>query len=124
MGDLYEGIIFPVKATVLTSAGQGCRVGHPVGQCWLLKGVPPGICSFAFYAMFPANWTLLFGGSDPNESDPDQMRVTCPAPDCGAQFLVQRISNDEAAQLAEAAKVITLDDLLKTIPAGLSRQVK
>jgi uncharacterized repeat protein (TIGR04076 family) len=124
MGDLYEGIIFPVKATVLASAGKGCRVGHPVGQCWFLKGVPAGICSFAFYGIFPAYWTLHFGGSDPSENDPDRMQVTCPAAGCGAQFLVQRVSDEEAAQLAEAAKVITLDDLLKTVPLGLSRQVK
>ena len=124
MSNPYEGVLFPVKAIVLTSASEGCRVRHPVGQSWLLRSVPPGICSFAFNTMFPAYWTLLFGGSDPHESDADQMHVTCQAAGCGAQFLVQRISDEEAIRMEEAARLISLEDLARTIPSGLSKRVK
>jgi uncharacterized repeat protein (TIGR04076 family) len=124
VGNPYEGIMFPAKGTVVTASGPGCRVGHAEGQTWLLKGVPPGICSFAFNAMFPAYWTLRFGGSDPSEANPDQMHVTCSAVGCGAQFRIERVSDEEAAHLREAASLITLDDLARTIPSGLSRQVR
>ena len=124
MSNPYEGLLFPVKAAAVAEAGAGCRVRHPLGQTWLLKGVPPGICSFAFNAMFPAYGTLLFGGSDPYEAEPGQMHVTCQAAGCGARFQVQRISDEEAATLEQAARLITLEDLAKTIPAGLSKRLK
>jgi uncharacterized repeat protein (TIGR04076 family) len=121
--DPYAGIMFPVKATVVEGCGPGCRAPHPAGTTWLMKGVPPGICSFAFNAMFPVFWALRFGGSDPAEPDPDQMHVTCNVPGCGARFRVERISNDEAAELLAIANTITLEDLARTIPTGLSRKV-
>jgi uncharacterized repeat protein (TIGR04076 family) len=123
MGNPYEGIMFPVKATVVVGCGQGCRVGHSAGQTWLMRSVPPGICSFAFNAMFPAYWTLRFGGSDPGEPNPDQMTVTCAVPNCGAQFRIERISDDEAAELRAVADAISLEELAATIPTGLSRKV-
>jgi uncharacterized repeat protein (TIGR04076 family) len=119
----YEGVMFPVKATVLEPCGSGCRAPHPAGQAWLMRGVPAGICSFAFNAMFPVYWTLHFGGTDPAEANPDQMHVTCNVPGCGARFRVERISTAEADQMAADANLITLDDLAKTFPAGLSRKV-
>lgn len=119
----YEGIMFPVKATVTEPAGAGCAVRHPPGQSWYMRGMPAGICSFAFQAMFPAYWTLHFGGADPSEPDPDQMTVTCSRAGCGARFRLQRIAVEEAAELEAAAAAITVEDLLATIPQGLSRRV-
>jgi uncharacterized repeat protein (TIGR04076 family) len=121
--DPYEGVMFPVKATVLEGCGPGCRAPHPAGQTWLLRGVPPGICSFAFNAIFPVYWTLRFGGADPAEANPDQMHVTCNVPGCGARFRVERISAEESAELFAAANLITLDDLVRTFPSGLSRKI-
>ncbi len=89
-----------------------------------MKGVPPGICSFAFNAMFPAYWTLRFGGADPSEENPDQMHVTCSGRDCGAMFRMERIPEEEATMLHEATSLITLDDLVRTVPSGLSRKVR
>jgi uncharacterized repeat protein (TIGR04076 family) len=120
----YEGIMFPVKATVITGCGGGCRVQHGVGQTWYMRGVPAGICSFAFQAMFPAYWTLRFGGIDPNEANPDQMHVACERAGCVAQFRLERISAEEAATLQQAMEMISVDDLLASIPAGLSKRVK
>ena len=71
MGNQYDGIMFPVKTTVVEGCGPTCRVRHEAGQVWFMRSTPPGICSFAFNAIFPAYWTLRFGGIDPGESDPD-----------------------------------------------------
>lgn len=120
----YEGIMFPVKATVIEKCGDGCRVKHDVGQTWYMRGVPAGICSFAFQAMFPAYWTLRFGGTDPNEENPDQMHAMCGRWNCGAAFRLERISQTEAEELEQARQEVSLDDLLATIPDGLSRRVK
>ena len=124
MGNPYAGVLFPVKATVETGCGPGCRAPHRAGQSWYLRGVPPGICSFAFNAMFPAYWTLHFGGSDPAEPDPDQMHATCAQAGCGARFRLERISEAEANELQAQASAISLEDLAKTIQSGLSRKVK
>lgn len=122
MGDEFEGLMFPVKATVTKGCGAGCRVPHEAGQTWYLRSTPPGICSFAFNAMFPAYWTLRFGGTDPAEENPDAMHVGCSQPGCSAQFRVERISDAEAEARRAQADLITTQTLEKTIPKGLSRR--
>jgi len=122
MGNEFEGLMFPVKATVTKGCGAGCRVSHEVGQVWYMRSTPPGICSFAFNAMFPAYWTLRFGGSDPTEENPDVMHVTCGQASCAAQFRVERISEVEAKELQAQANLITIESLEKSYPEGLSRR--
>ncbi len=122
MGNNFEGVMFPVKATVVTGCGPACRAPHETGKVWHMRSTPPGICSFAFNAMFPAYWTLRFGGTDPAEADPDAMHVGCSVPGCHAQFRVERISEAEAQELQAQASLITLDDLLSSFPEGLSVQ--
>lgn len=122
MDDEFEGLMFPVKATVTTGCGTGCRVPHEAGQIWYLRSTPPGICSFAFNAIFPAYWTLRFGGADPSEEDPDAMHVSCSQRGCGAQFRVERISKSEAEALQAQADGITTESLQQTFPIGLSRR--
>lgn len=122
MGDDFEGLMFPVKATVTKGCGEGCRAPHQAGQVWLMRSTPPGICSFAFNAMFPAYWTLRFGGTDPAEENLDAMHVNCSQPGCGAQFRVERISQAEAEQLQAQSNLITLESLEKTFPTGLSKR--
>lgn len=99
----YEGVMFPVKTTVIRDCGPGCTVKHKAGKSWYMRGLPSGICSFAYQAMFPAYWTLRFGGADPNEEKPDQIHVTCSRAGCEARFLIERISDEEAAELQKAA---------------------
>lgn len=122
MGNEFEGLMFPVKATVTRGCGSGCRAPHEAGQVWFMRSTPAGICSFAFNAMFPAYWTLRFGGTDPAEENPDAMNVACSQPGCGAQFCVERISESEAAELQAAAELITIDSLEKNFPDGLSKR--
>lgn len=122
MGDEFEGLMFPTKATVTKGCGEMCRVRHEVGQVWFLRSTPPGICSFAFNVIFPAYWTLRFGGSDPAEEDPDVMNVRCTQRGCDAEFRVERISKAEAEALRAQAELITTEVLQNTIPTGLSRR--
>lgn len=122
MGGEFEGLMFPVKATVTKGCGPGCRAPHEAGQVWYMRSTPAGICSFAFNAMFPAYWTLRFGGTDPAEENPDAMNVGCSQPDCGAQFRVERVSESEAAELQAAADLITTESLEHSFPDGLSKR--
>jgi len=122
MGNDFEGLMFPIKATVTQGCGAGCRAPHAAGQVWYMRSTPPGICSFAFNAMFPVYWTLRFGGVDPAEENPDVMHATCSQPGCGAQFRVERISESEAAELQAQADLITTESLQKTFPEGLSQR--
>lgn len=124
MSNPYQGIMFPVKGTVVEACGPACSVNHPVGTSWLLRGLPAGICSWAFNSIFPAYWTLRFGGVDPNEPNPDQMHVVCGRMGCHARFRIERISEAEAEAKRAAANLITLEDLEKSIPVGLSRRVR
>jgi len=118
----YEGVMFPVKGEVVEACGSGCRAPHAVGEAWYMKGVPAGICSFAFNAMFPAYWTLRFAGVDPSEADPDAMHVTCSTRGCGAVFRLSRISVEEAERLASADRLIPADEVL-VIDHGNERPV-
>jgi len=95
----FEGIMFTVKATIIKSCGPGCPLMHEVGQSWILRGLPSGMCSFAYQAIFPGYWTLRFGGSDPNEENPDQIHVTCGRAGCEARFRIERVSDMEAKKL-------------------------
>lgn len=122
MGNIYEGLMFPVKATVTTGCGPGCRAPHKEGQVWYMRSTPAGICSFAFNAMFPVYWTLRFGGTDPSEPDPDAMNVSCGQPSCGARFRVERVSEAEAQELQAQSDLITTEDLQRAFPEGLSRR--
>ncbi len=123
MDNPYEGVMFPVKTTVVEACGAGCRAPHAAGQAWLIKGVPPGICSFAFNTIFPVYWTLHLGGAVPSAHNPVQMHASCSVPGCVARFLVVRVSAAEAAELLAVANTITLEDLVKTFPTGLSRKL-
>jgi len=103
MENIYEGVMFKVKGTVLSKGGETCAVQHEKGESWLMRGIPEGICSHAFAAMFPAYWVLRFGGKDPNEENPDEIHVQCSRKSCGATFLLERISDEEAARMQEEA---------------------
>lgn len=69
-----------VIARVISQKGT-CAGGHRVGDEFLIgEKTPPGLCSWAFYSLFPAACVLQFGGSFPWEDDPNKATVACPDP--------------------------------------------
>ncbi len=67
-----------VIARVISQKGS-CEAGHKVGDEFLIGNfTPAGMCSWAFYAVFPFTSVLQFGGSFPWEDDPDKATVACP----------------------------------------------
>jgi len=83
-----------IIAKVISQQGT-CEVGHKVGDEFNISGtVPPGICPWAFYTLFPFAKTLQFGGSFPWESGPDRARVACPDPDNPVIFEIRRVESE------------------------------
>jgi uncharacterized repeat protein (TIGR04076 family) len=67
-----------VIARVISQKGT-CATGHKVGDEFVVgEKTPSGICSWAFYMLFPFAEVLQFGGSFPWEEDPDKTTVVCP----------------------------------------------
>ena len=69
-----------VIARVISQKGT-CEAGHRVGDEFVIdQKAPPGLCSWAFYTLFPFAEVLQFGGSFPWEKDPNKTTVACPDP--------------------------------------------
>jgi len=69
---------YKVVARVVSQKGT-CAAGHKVGDEFAVGDcTSAGMCSWAFYILFPAAVTLQFGGAFPWESDPDKCVVACP----------------------------------------------
>jgi uncharacterized repeat protein (TIGR04076 family) len=69
-----------VIATVISQRGI-CEAGHRVGDEFVIgQKTPPGLCSWAFYTLFPFAEVLQFGGSFPWEENPNKATVACPDP--------------------------------------------
>lgn len=69
-----------VIARVISQRGT-CEAGHKVGDEFIIgQKTPPGLCSWAFYTLFPFAEVLQFGGSFPWEEDPNKATVACPDP--------------------------------------------
>ena len=67
-----------VIAVVVSQKGR-CAAGHKVGQSFVIgQKTPPGLCSWAFAALFPFAEVLQFGGSFPWEPDKSKATVACP----------------------------------------------
>ncbi len=72
--------MYDVIARVISQKGT-CEAGHRVGDEFTIgQKVLPGICSWAFYTLFPFAEVLQFGGSFPWEKDPNKATITCPDP--------------------------------------------
>ncbi|MEA1959418.1 MAG: TIGR04076 family protein [Chloroflexota bacterium] len=68
-----------VIARVISQKGE-CVAGHKVGDEFVMgETTPPGMCSWAFYTLFPFTETLKFGGKFPWE-DEGVATVACPDP--------------------------------------------
>ena len=69
-----------VIAKVISQKGT-CSAGHKVGDEFVIgQETPPGLCSWAFYTVFPFAKVLQLGGSFPWEDDPNRTTVACPDP--------------------------------------------
>lgn len=76
--DALEDRMPGVVAKVISQKGI-CVAGHRVGDEFVIgQKTPPGMCSWAFYCLFPFAEVLQFGGSFPWEDDPDKATVACP----------------------------------------------
>ena len=80
-----------IVATVILQQGT-CEAGHKVGDEFVIgQTTPPGMCSWAFYTLFPHAEPLEFGGSFPWGDSPDKVRVACPDPDNPVVFELRRV---------------------------------
>ena len=69
-----------IIARVISQRGT-CGAGHRVGDEFAIgQKTPPGMCSWAFYTLFPFAEVLQFGGSFPWEEEPGKAAVACPDP--------------------------------------------
>ena len=79
-----------VIAKVISQEGT-CEAGHRVGDEFIIgQKTPPGICSWAFYILFPFVEVLQFRGSFPWEEDPNKTTVACPDPANPVVFELRR----------------------------------
>ena len=82
---------YVVKARVVSQKGH-CEAGHKVGDEYEIDdSVPAGMCSWAFFAIFPFVTALKSGGSFPWEKNKDKATVVCPDPTNPAVFELTRI---------------------------------
>jgi uncharacterized repeat protein (TIGR04076 family) len=69
-----------IIARVVSQKGT-CGAGHKVGDEFRIgQKTPDGVCSWAYYTLFPFAEVLEYGGAFPWESDPDRTTVACPDP--------------------------------------------
>jgi uncharacterized repeat protein (TIGR04076 family) len=79
-----------VVAKVISQRGT-CEAGHRVGDEFVIgQKAPLGICSWAFYTLFPFAEVLQFGGSFPWEKDPNKATIACPDPENPVIFELRR----------------------------------
>jgi len=80
-----------VIARVISQEGT-CAAGHRVGDEFNVGEKPPqGICSWAYYTLFPFVQVLKHGGTLPWEKDPDKALVACCDPANPVVFELRRI---------------------------------
>ena len=79
-----------IVATVISQKGT-CSAGHKVGDAFVIgETTPPGMCSWAFYTLFPFAEVLQFGGTFPWEEDSNRCTVACPDPGNPVVFELKR----------------------------------
>jgi len=79
-----------IIAKVISQQGI-CEAGHKVGDEFIIsQTTPAGMCSWAFYTLFPFTVTLQFGGAFPWEKDPDKAKVACPDADNPVVFELRK----------------------------------
>jgi len=79
-----------VIAKVISQKGT-CAAQHKVGDEFAIgEKTQSGMCSWAFYTLFPFAEVLQFGGSFPWEEDPNKTTVACPDPANPVVFELRR----------------------------------
>ncbi len=79
-----------VIAKVISQKGT-CAAQHRVGDEFAIgEKTPSGMCSWAFYTLFPFAEVLQFGGSFPWEEDSNKATVACPDPANPVVFELRR----------------------------------
>lgn len=82
---------YKVSAKIISQQGH-CEAGHKVGDEFIIGDtVPTGMCSWAFYSLFPFASALQAGGSFPWEKDKNLSIVACPDPGNPVIFELKRI---------------------------------
>jgi uncharacterized repeat protein (TIGR04076 family) len=80
-----------IVATVISQKGT-CSAGHKVGDKFVIgQTTPPGLCSWAFNAIFPFAEVLQFGGSFPWENAKDEATIACPDAESATVFRLKRV---------------------------------
>ena len=80
-----------IIARVISQKGT-CSAGHKVGEEFIVgQKTPAGVCSWAYYTIFPFAEVLEFNGAFPWESDPDKTTVACPDPGNPVIFELRRV---------------------------------
>ena len=83
-----------IIARVISQKGT-CEAGHKKGDEFIIgQNTPDGMCSWAFYTLFPFAEVLQFGGSFPWEKNPRKTTVACPDPDNPVVFELELIKED------------------------------
>jgi len=81
-----------IIARVISQQGT-CSAGHRLGDEFTLgQETPPGMCAWAFHALFPFAQVLEFGGAFPWEADRDRAAVACPDHTNPVVFELRRIN--------------------------------
>jgi len=79
-----------IIARVVSKKGS-CEAGHEVGDEFVIgQATPPGMCSWAFHALFPFAEVIQFGGSFPWEAKPGTATVACPDASAAVVFEIHR----------------------------------
>ena len=80
-----------IIAKVISQKGT-CGAGHKVGDEFAIgQTTPDGMCSWAFYTLFPFAESLQFGGAFPWEKDPTKAKVACPDADNPVVFELRKV---------------------------------
>ena len=88
---MAEAEFYEVAARVVSQKGD-CALGHKVGDRFVIGDkTPAGMCSWAFYALFPFVSVLQCGGAFPWEKDRDKTTVACPDPANPVVFELERL---------------------------------
>lgn len=75
----------------LVSNQNPCHSGHKIGDEWVFNYMtPPGMCSLAYNAIYPAAMVLQFGGMFPWQDDPDVVQLSCPDGEVNNIFELRR----------------------------------
>jgi uncharacterized repeat protein (TIGR04076 family) len=82
---------YKVVARVMSQKGT-CALGHKVGDRFVIENyTPAGMCSWAFYTIFPFATVLQFGGSFPWEDNEGKAVVACPDSENPVVFELRRM---------------------------------